>query len=155
MEDAFMNFALATAARDEAFTELTTKNGNLSTQLRQQEDQIWALQAKLCNLNVAAATWSIDVKTNKTGQPYARDKKQKPQWTTDLTENTYNNRDYCWFHVYKTSDPHMSEKCMRVNVGHMKSATWGDPMGGSQNNKARLWNKWWKRGGGYVKKIVQ
>ena len=43
MEDAFKDFASATSTRDTAFTELTTKNGNLSTQLKQQEDQIRAL----------------------------------------------------------------------------------------------------------------
>ena len=40
MEDAFMNFASATSARDAAFTKLTTTNGNFLTQLRQQKDQI-------------------------------------------------------------------------------------------------------------------
>ena len=35
MEDIFMNFALATAACDAAFTKLTTTNRNMSTQLRQ------------------------------------------------------------------------------------------------------------------------
>ena len=40
MEDAFMIFASATAARDAVFTEITTKNDNLFTQLRQQEDQM-------------------------------------------------------------------------------------------------------------------
>ena len=40
MEDAFMNLASDTAAKDADFTKLTTINGNLSTQLRQQEDKI-------------------------------------------------------------------------------------------------------------------
>ena len=31
MEDAFMNFASATSARDAAFTKMTTTNDNLST----------------------------------------------------------------------------------------------------------------------------
>ena len=56
MEDSSMHLASATEARDAAFTKLTKTNGNLSTKLRQQEDQIRALQAKLCNLKVAAAT---------------------------------------------------------------------------------------------------
>ena len=34
MEDAFMNFALLTAARDAEFTELMTTNANLTTKLR-------------------------------------------------------------------------------------------------------------------------
>ena len=46
MEEAFMNFALTMAARDSAFTELTTINGNLSMQLRQKDNQIRALQAE-------------------------------------------------------------------------------------------------------------
>ena len=45
MEDAIMNFASATAARDAAFNEMTKTNGNLSTQLGQQEYQILSLQA--------------------------------------------------------------------------------------------------------------
>ena len=40
IEDAFMNFASATASRGTAFTNITMTNGNLSTQLRQQEDKI-------------------------------------------------------------------------------------------------------------------
>ena len=35
-----MNFESATVARDAEFTNLTTANGNLYTQLRQQEDKI-------------------------------------------------------------------------------------------------------------------
>ena len=54
MEDVFMDFSSATAARDEAFTVMTTKNGNMSTQLSQKEDHIWSLQAELCALKVAA-----------------------------------------------------------------------------------------------------
>ena len=55
MEDTYMNFALTTAAQDENFNKLTTINGNLSTQFSNQEDQIRALQAELCNLKVAAS----------------------------------------------------------------------------------------------------
>ena len=46
MRDAFMNFASSTAARDAAFTKLTTTNGTLSTQSRQQDYQIQALQSE-------------------------------------------------------------------------------------------------------------
>ena len=56
MDDTFMNFASATEACNAAFAELTTTNLNLSKHLGQQEDQIWALQAELCNLKVVAAT---------------------------------------------------------------------------------------------------
>ena len=38
MEDAFMNFASATAECDEEFTKLNQINENISMQLRQQED---------------------------------------------------------------------------------------------------------------------
>ena len=55
MEETFMNFVSATAERDAAFTELTTTDTNLTTQLRQQEDQILDLQADMCNLKVLAA----------------------------------------------------------------------------------------------------
>ena len=75
MEDAFMHFASETAVRDAAFTELTTTNGNLSTQLRHQKDQIRALQAELCNLKVAAETRTTNVKgNNKVVHLYARKK---------------------------------------------------------------------------------
>ena len=43
IEDAFMNFASATAARGAYFTNITTMNGNLSTQLRYKEGHIRAL----------------------------------------------------------------------------------------------------------------
>ena len=70
-EYAFINFAYPKAARDAAFTELMTTNGNFSTHLTQQEDQIRVFQAKLCNLKVAAAIQNIDEKTKNTGRPYA------------------------------------------------------------------------------------
>ena len=56
MEDAFMNFMSETSARDSAFTKLTTTNRNVSTQLRQYEDQIRALQEEIYNRKVALAT---------------------------------------------------------------------------------------------------
>ena len=71
-----MIFTLATASQDAAFTELTKKNWNLSTQLRKQEDKIWELQAELCNLKVAATTQTTKMKGNNKGlHPYARYKK--------------------------------------------------------------------------------
>ena len=72
MEYTFMNLALETAARDAAFTGLTMTNGNMSTQLRQQEDHIWAQQEELSNLKLAEATHTAEVKiNNKGGQKYA------------------------------------------------------------------------------------
>ena len=62
MEDSFINFASATTARNAVFTDITMTNGNLSTPLRQQEDQIRALQAKLCKLKVAVATQNVEGK---------------------------------------------------------------------------------------------
>ena len=76
MEDAFMNFTPETAARDSAFTELTTTNRNLSMQLMHQEDHSWALKAELCNFKVVAATQTNDMKGNNKGvHPYLREKK--------------------------------------------------------------------------------
>ena len=125
-----MNFMSTTEARDAAFTELTTVNGNLSTKLRHQEDQIRASQAKLCNLKVSAAMRPIDVKTNKKRQTYERDKKQKLQWPTHLTEKNYNSRNYCWLHIYDTRNLHKSEKCKRKNMATRRSpreeTQWGD-----------------------------
>ena len=77
MEDVFMNLVSDTEARDTYLTNMMTTNGNLSTQLTQQEYQILALQDELCNIKVASATQPVNVKTNKTGQPYVKDKKQK------------------------------------------------------------------------------
>ena len=86
MEDAFMNFASTTAAQGTDVSDLDMTNRNLSTKLRYQEDHIWALPAEFCNLKVAAETWTTDMKgSNNTVQPYAREKKQKLQWPTDLT----------------------------------------------------------------------
>ena len=76
IEHSFMNFFSATAASNADFTKMTTTNGSLYTQLRQ-EEQILSLQAELCNLDVASATQPINMKTYKTGQPYTNDKKQK------------------------------------------------------------------------------
>ena len=82
-----MNFTSAMAARDVAFTKLTTTTRNLSIQLRHQEDHIQALQAELCNLEVVESMQTNAVKLNNTGgQPYACDKNHKWQWPTDPTE---------------------------------------------------------------------
>ena len=64
MEDSFMNFTSVTVAHDTAFTELTMKNGNLSNQLRQKQDQIWELQTELCNIRVELSTQTTEVKGN-------------------------------------------------------------------------------------------
>ena len=45
MEDDFMHFVSETASRDADFIKMTTTNGNLSTQLRQQEYHIRVLKA--------------------------------------------------------------------------------------------------------------
>ena len=75
MEDAFTNFASEIAARDADFTELTTTNVNLPTQLRHQKYHIRAPQAELCNLKVVAATQTTNVKVyNKGVQIYALEK---------------------------------------------------------------------------------
>ena len=80
MEDAFMNFTSTPEAWDEAFTELTTTNGNISTKLGNQEDQIWAMQAEIHNLKVVAETFTAEEKVkNKGGHPYTHEEKQKLQ----------------------------------------------------------------------------
>ena len=68
MKELFMDFSSVTAERDSAFTELTTSNVNLTTQLRHQEDQIWSLQSDMCNLKVSAAA-----KTTKIGETVTRE----------------------------------------------------------------------------------
>ena len=62
MEDTFVNFVLATAAHDAEFTKLTTTTRNQSKKLRLQEDHIRKLQVELCNLKLAAATQTTEVK---------------------------------------------------------------------------------------------
>ena len=86
--------------------------------------------------------------SNNGGHPYARVKKQKPQWPTDPTEKKYNNKNYCWYHGYDASNPHTSETCTGNMFGHKKDAKWCNPMGGSQKNKLRVCKKGWKRGRG-------
>ena len=76
MEDFLINFLYATAVEGADFINLTTTNGNLFTPFRQQEDHIQALQAKLFNLKVAAATRPVNMKTNKTGHLYTQNKNQ-------------------------------------------------------------------------------
>ena len=75
MEDALMNLVSATAAQDVALTKLTTEKGNLYTQLRQKEYRILELQSELCNIKVAAATKTTNMKGyNKGVNKYARKK---------------------------------------------------------------------------------
>ena len=95
-------------------------------------------QAELCNLKVAAATQNVEGKTNKIALPYVQDKRQKSQRPTDPTEKKYNNKNCCWSQGYDTSETYTSETCTRTHAVHMKEATQVNPMGGSQNSKARL-----------------
>ena len=74
--------------------------------------------------------------------------KQKPQWPTDPMENKYNRKNYCCLHGYDTSEPKKSEICSRTMFGHKNDDTRCDPMGVSQNNKARVWKKRRKKGRG-------
>ena len=48
----FMNFASTTSERDAVFTELTTTNGNTTTQLSQKEDHIQELKVETYKLKV-------------------------------------------------------------------------------------------------------
>ena len=107
MEDYFMNYTSAIETRDTAFT-YTKMDVNLSTQFRQKEYQIRALQAELRNLKVVAVTRPVNVKINKIGQPYTWVRKQKLQWPTDSMDKKYNNKDYCWSNGYDKSEPHTS-----------------------------------------------
>ena len=84
---------------------------------------------------------TVDRKIKKTGRPYARDKRQKSQWSTYPTEKKYNNKNYCWSHGYDPSDPHTSKTCTSTQYGHIQESMQRNPMGGSQNNNARLWRK--------------
>ena len=56
-------------------------------------------------------------------------------------EKKYNNINKCWSHGYDTIDLQTSDTCTITNVVHKKEAKRGYPMGGSQNNKARVWKK--------------
>ena len=150
MKEALINSASATAARDAAFTELTTTNGNISTKLSQQEDNIRAVQAELCKLKVVSATRTTNEKEkNKGVHTYARNKKQKPQCQTNPTKKKYNNIIYFWYHGYDTCDPHKSQTCKIAMFDHKKEATRCDPMGKSQNIKSYIWNKERNICGGY------
>ena len=87
MEDAFMNFALAKAAGDPAFTKLLTRNSNLYTKMGHQEYHIQSLKPEFSNLKLATSTQPTKVKiANNTVHPYERGKKQKPQRPTDPTK---------------------------------------------------------------------
>ena len=59
-----MNFTSVIADRYASFTELTTTNGYLSTKFRHKEDQIRALHAELCNLNIVVETRTTDAEKN-------------------------------------------------------------------------------------------
>ena len=66
-------------ARDASFTELTVANLNFKTQLRKQEDQIQELKAEMCNLKVAAAKQTTEIRgTGKEGvKPYTQKEKNR------------------------------------------------------------------------------
>ena len=87
MEDSFMNFTSVTAAWDAAFTKTATTNGNMYTKLRQERvsdlgnaSEVVQPQGSSRNVNPKMKGYSKGV------QPYARQKKHKPQWPTDTTE---------------------------------------------------------------------
>ena len=91
MEDAFMNFLSAMEARDAVFTKLTTTTRNLTAQLRQQEDQIWALQAGMYNLKVTAAAQKTDIKGPNKGEDnntHARENPERSGQPTPIKINT-------------------------------------------------------------------
>ena len=156
MEDSFKNFTSVIEAQDADFTKLAIINRNLSTQARHQQDHFWYLQAQLCNLKVAAATRTTDVKwSNITLQLYTFKKKQKLQWPTHPTEKIYNNINYCWYHGYDTSKMHTSDTFTSTMVVHKKEATWCNPIEVSHNEKSCEWKKGWNRGRGDYQKHIK
>ena len=111
------------------------------------------MRAELCNLKVTASTQNVEEGTNKKEPPCVRYKRKKPQWPTDPSEKKYINNNYCWLYGYNTSDPHMSETCTWTNEEHIKESMRGNPMGGSQHNKARLWKNDEREVGEILKKL--
>ena len=67
------------AARDASFTEFIVGNLNFTTQLRQQEDQIQELKAEICNLKVAAAKQTTEIRGTgkKVVKPYTQKEKNR------------------------------------------------------------------------------
>ena len=150
MEDALIHFKSAEATHDAAFTKLTMINWNLYMKINAAGglDSVTSSRAMQPQGNGGNANnWSERGGGVKRGQPYAREKKYKPQWPTNPMDKIYNNKNYWWLHGYYTSDPHTSETCTRTMFGNRKYATWFDPMGGSKNNKARMGKKRWNRVG--------
>ena len=147
MEDTFINFASATAARDAAFTEITTKNAKLTTQIRQKEDKIWSVQADMCNLKVVAAAQTTGHvlegggSGNTGGNLNTCMQNGRGKWPTNPTKKNYNNDNYCWSHGYDTSGPHSSWTCTHTKYGYKKESTCCNPMGLSQVNKLRYYKK--------------
>ena len=71
---------------------------------------------------------------------YMREK-QKPQWQTDPTENIYNrNITVCTMVMVQATPTHWRH-AQKTICWHKKDATKCNPMQGSQNNKACVWNK--------------
>ena len=137
MEDELMNFASETEARDTELTELTTTNTNLTTQFRQKEDQIWSLQAEMCNLKVSEAVQTNGHAPKGGGSssmgrnPDMRTKNGCGKFPTDPTEKKYNNNNNtnCWLHGYDKSGPHLSPTCTETKYLHKKEGTCCNPMG--------------------------
>ena len=74
-----MNYAPVTEEQDAAFTELMKANKNFTTQLRQQEEQVSSLQTKICNLTVAAATRTTEVRGTNKGVRQTYTHKKNPE----------------------------------------------------------------------------
>ena len=136
-----MNFALATAALDAAFTKLTTTKNNLYTQLRQQEDRIHTMQAELCNLKVVEATQITNVKVNSSRvHPYASEKKRNHSgqlipWRKYITAEIFGGT-MGMLQATQTHWRHSQEHWLNTRRRLCNGTQWDD-----KKNKARVWKK--------------
>ena len=122
------------AARDASFTELTTKNVNFKMQIRHQEDRIQELKAEICNLKVAAAKKTTEIRVISKGRvkPYTHKEKNRAQWPTDPKKNKHNNKNYFWYHGYDTSGSHILGTCKLTSFCHKKEPIRCEPLGGQK-----------------------
>jgi hypothetical protein len=142
--EALSNMATAMSANCTTMSQLTNAVADLTTQLKDKNNEISSLKARLQGTNSNSSDSNnsqSNNNSNNSSNRYRGNNSSNSNSQTSMWTNGKHLRDtgrYCWTHGYSATAGHTSANCFRQNPGHKIEATRGNNMGGNKYGKPRL-----------------
>ena len=143
--EALANMATAMSADRTTMSQLTKAITDLTTQLKDKNNEISSLKARLrgttSNNSDSNNSQSNSNDNNNTNSRYRGNNNSNNNTRTSMWTNGKHIRDtggYCWTHGYCATADHTSANCFKQNPGHKTEATRENNMGGNEYGKPRL-----------------